>query len=63
MQLGSFRGSNVFEGFHHFNLPGRVDGKWKQPVKFHRRRGLDGSKAQALIWHMLLNDEGPTWDY
>ncbi|KAG5557604.1 hypothetical protein RHGRI_007754 [Rhododendron griersonianum] len=59
---------DLHERFHAFNSsgssslkPGRVDGKWQHPIKGYKRRGLDGSKAQALIWHML-DDVGPTWD-
>lgn len=59
---------DLYEDFHAFNStrsssfkPGRVDGKWQQPIKVYKRRGSNGSKAQALIWHML-DDVGPTWE-
>ncbi|GFS35265.1 hypothetical protein Acr_00g0038710 [Actinidia rufa] len=60
--------TDLYERFHSFNSPGsssfkpkRVDGKWQQPIKMYKRRGMDGSKAQAVIWH-VLDDIGPTWD-
>ncbi|GFS36272.1 NAD(P)-binding Rossmann-fold superfamily protein [Actinidia rufa] len=51
-----------YQKFHAFNSPGwssfkpgKVDGKWQQPIKMYKRRRMDGSNAQALHYNAVLH--------
>ena len=61
---------DLYDRFHAFNSPGsssfkpggdNAGPKWQKPLKVYKRRGKEGSKAQALIWHSV-DDDVSTWD-
>ncbi|PRQ21798.1 hypothetical protein RchiOBHm_Chr7g0243231 [Rosa chinensis] len=40
----------------HFLLGCDGGSTWQRPLKVYKRRGKEGSKAQALIWHSVGDD-------